>query len=172
MGITALTWAPEIADPQRFSSSDKVLSYCGLTAALQSSAGKQQRGLIFKERNDYLLTGSNSQRSTGRSSPLRGLCRGGPTPDAPYRMFRGRPVFPNSIFVNGARALFTQMDVWPRCGVDPAQRSKTVRDATSATTTLRETLPLSTGGASSCLDFYLSWMSPVLFPNDCICIVS
>ena len=54
--ITALTWALEIADPQRFSWSDKVLSYCGLTAALQSSAGKQQRGPISKQRNAYLQT--------------------------------------------------------------------------------------------------------------------
>jgi len=33
--ITALTWALEIADPNRFSSSADVMSYCGLTAALQ-----------------------------------------------------------------------------------------------------------------------------------------
>jgi transposase len=54
--ITALTWALEIADPQRFSSSSKVMSYCGLTAALQSSAGKQQRGPISKQRNAWLQT--------------------------------------------------------------------------------------------------------------------
>jgi len=54
--ITALTWALEIADPERFSSSAKVMSYCGLTAALQSSAGKQQRGPISKQRNSWLQT--------------------------------------------------------------------------------------------------------------------
>jgi transposase len=54
--ITALTWALEIADPQRFSSSSKVMSYCGLTAALQSSAGKHQRGPISKQRNAWLQT--------------------------------------------------------------------------------------------------------------------
>lgn len=54
--VTALTWALEIADPQRFSSSGKVMSYCGLTAALQSSAGKQQRGPISKQRNAWLQT--------------------------------------------------------------------------------------------------------------------
>ena len=32
--ITALTWALEIGDPQRFFSSSDAMSYCGLTAAL------------------------------------------------------------------------------------------------------------------------------------------
>jgi len=54
--ITALTWALEIADPRRFSSSSRVLSYCGLTAALQSSAGQQQRGPLSKQRNAWLQT--------------------------------------------------------------------------------------------------------------------
>lgn len=54
--ITALTWALEIADPQRFSSSSDVMSYCGLTSALKSSAGKQQRGPISKQRNPWLQT--------------------------------------------------------------------------------------------------------------------
>ncbi len=42
--ITALNWALEVGDPQRFRSSSEAMSYCGLTAALKSSAGKQQRG--------------------------------------------------------------------------------------------------------------------------------
>jgi transposase len=54
--ITALTWALEIADPRRFSSSAEVMSYCGLTAALKSSAGKEQRGPISKQRNAWLQT--------------------------------------------------------------------------------------------------------------------
>jgi transposase len=54
--ITALTWALEIGDPQRFSSSAHVMSYCGLTAALRSSADKQQRGPISKQRNQWLQT--------------------------------------------------------------------------------------------------------------------
>src|SRR5260370_5123211 len=45
--ITALTWALEVGDPQRFPSNSDAISYCGLTAALKSSAGKQQRGPIF-----------------------------------------------------------------------------------------------------------------------------
>jgi transposase len=52
--ITALTWALEIGDPRRFRSSGEAMSYCGLTAALKSSAGKQQRGPISKQRNHWL----------------------------------------------------------------------------------------------------------------------
>lgn len=55
--ITALTWALEIGDPTRFPSSAKVMSYCGLTSALRSSADKQQRGPISKQRNHWLQTG-------------------------------------------------------------------------------------------------------------------
>ncbi len=54
--ITALTWALEIADPQRFSSNGDAMSYCGLTSALRSSAGKQQRSPISKQRNAWLQT--------------------------------------------------------------------------------------------------------------------
>jgi transposase len=54
--ITALTWALEIGDPRRFRSGGEAMSYCGLTAALKSSAGKQQRGPISKQRNRWLQT--------------------------------------------------------------------------------------------------------------------
>jgi transposase len=54
--ITALTWALEIADPHRFSSIGDAVSYCGLTSALRSSAGKEQRGPISKQRNAWLQT--------------------------------------------------------------------------------------------------------------------
>ena len=52
--ITALTWALEIADPQRFASIADAVSCCGLSAAFRSSAGKQQRGPISKQRNAWL----------------------------------------------------------------------------------------------------------------------
>ena len=52
--ITALTWTLEIGDPHRFRSAATAMSYCGLTAALKSSAGKQQRGPISKQRNHWL----------------------------------------------------------------------------------------------------------------------
>jgi len=51
--ITALTWALEIAYPHRFSSSGNAMSYCGLASALRSSAGKQQRRPISKQRNPW-----------------------------------------------------------------------------------------------------------------------
>jgi transposase len=54
--ITALTWALEVADPHRFASIADAVSYCGLTAAFRSSAGKQQRGPISKQRNAWLQT--------------------------------------------------------------------------------------------------------------------
>jgi len=54
--ITALTWALETGDPHRFPSIGDALSYCGLTSAFRSSAGKQQRGPISKQRNSWLQT--------------------------------------------------------------------------------------------------------------------
>ena len=51
-----LTWALEVADPQRFSSIGHAVSYCGLTSAFRSSAGKEQRGPISKQRNAWLQT--------------------------------------------------------------------------------------------------------------------
>jgi transposase len=54
--VTALTWALEIGDPQRFPSIGDAISYCGLTSALKASAGKQQRGPISKQRNAHLQT--------------------------------------------------------------------------------------------------------------------
>jgi len=54
--VTALTWALEVGDPFRFASSAHAMSYCGLTSALQSSADKQQRGPISKQRNPWLQT--------------------------------------------------------------------------------------------------------------------
>ena len=58
-----------------------------------------------------------------------GLRKGAPAPDAPYRLFRGRP--PRSagpIFVAGAPALFPPMDLW-LCwqSGNPKRRSKAVR---------------------------------------------
>jgi transposase len=54
--ITALTWALEVSDPHRFSSIGDAVSYCGLTAPFRSSAGKEQRGPISKQRNAWLQT--------------------------------------------------------------------------------------------------------------------
>jgi transposase len=54
--VTALTWALEVGDPHRFSSVAHAVSYCGLTSALVSSADKQQRGPLSKQRNAHLQT--------------------------------------------------------------------------------------------------------------------
>jgi len=55
--VTALTWALEVGDPRRLTSVSHAVSYCGLTSALVSSAGKDQRGPISKQRNAHLQTG-------------------------------------------------------------------------------------------------------------------
>lgn len=52
--ITALTWAVEVGDVRRFGSIGRLLSYCGLVAALQESAGKQHRQPLSKKRNQPL----------------------------------------------------------------------------------------------------------------------
>ena len=54
--VTALTWALEVCDAARFPSIGDAVSYCGLTAAQNSSAGKEQRGPISKQRNSHLQT--------------------------------------------------------------------------------------------------------------------
>ena len=54
--VTALTWALEIAEPERFGSVGRAVSYCGLCAAQRESAGKQQRGPLSKQRNKHLQT--------------------------------------------------------------------------------------------------------------------
>ena len=52
--ILALTWVLEIGDPERMPSISDALSYCGLTSAQRSSAGKDRRGPISKQRNKYI----------------------------------------------------------------------------------------------------------------------
>jgi transposase len=54
--VTALTWALETSDPRRFPAMGDAMSYCGLTSALVSSADKQRRGPISKQRNRHLQT--------------------------------------------------------------------------------------------------------------------
>jgi hypothetical protein len=102
---------------------------------------------------------SSCQRSTGRSLRLKGLCTGISVPNTPYRLFQGRPVYSNSIFVDSVSTLFPQMDVWPRCHcVGLAKGSRSVRSTTIRR--LGEPIPPSQGESPFPLDFYLSWMSP------------
>ena len=52
--VLALTWALEIDDVTRFASVRQAVSYCGLCSAQDSSAGKEKRGPISKQRNKHL----------------------------------------------------------------------------------------------------------------------
>jgi transposase len=54
--ITALTWALEVGDVQRFSSIKKAISYCGLCGAEKSSGSMVQRTPLSKQRNKHLQT--------------------------------------------------------------------------------------------------------------------
>jgi transposase len=54
--ITALTWALEVGEVQRFSSIKKAISYCGLCGDEKSSANTVQRTPISKQRNKHLQT--------------------------------------------------------------------------------------------------------------------
>ena len=54
--MTALTWALEIDDPERFSNLKKVQSYCGLCSGRNESAGKNKRAPLSKQRNSHLQT--------------------------------------------------------------------------------------------------------------------
>jgi len=52
--ITALTWALEVGEVQRFSSIKKAISYCGLCGAEKSSAEAIKRTPLSKQRNKHL----------------------------------------------------------------------------------------------------------------------
>lgn len=52
--ITALTWALEMGDYTRFSSSKQAISYCGLCGEEKSSADKVMRMPISKQRNKHI----------------------------------------------------------------------------------------------------------------------
>ena len=54
--ITALTWALEVGDVQRFSAIKKAISYCGLCGAEKSSGSTMQRTPLSKQRNKHLQT--------------------------------------------------------------------------------------------------------------------
>ena len=54
--VTALTWALEIGEVQRFSSIKKAISYCGLCGSERSSGNTVQRTPLSKQRNKHLQT--------------------------------------------------------------------------------------------------------------------
>jgi len=72
--ITALTWALEVGDVQRFSSIKKAISYCGLCGAEKSSGNTVQRTPLSKQRNKHLQTtlieaAKMAPRNSARSRP-------------------------------------------------------------------------------------------------------
>jgi len=54
--ITALTWILEIGEVSRLRSTKQAVSYCGLCAAENSSAGQRKRMPLSKQRNQHLQT--------------------------------------------------------------------------------------------------------------------
>src|SRR5262252_1441657 len=54
--ITALTWALEVGDIDRFSSIKKAISYCGLCGAEKRTGNTVQRTPLSKQRNKHLQT--------------------------------------------------------------------------------------------------------------------
>ena len=54
--ITALTWALEVGEVQRFSSIKKAISYCGLCGDQRSSSDHAQRTPLSKQCNKHLRT--------------------------------------------------------------------------------------------------------------------
>ena len=103
------------------------------------------------------------QRSTGCFSPKRGLHQGETLPMCPFILFRGRPVYLHSIFVDGFRP-FPQMDVWSRWPVDPLRNGSPKANRAASRNHYRASgafLPSSAGKSPFSLDKYLSWMSPV-----------
>ena len=68
--ITALTWALEVGDVQRFSSIKKAISYCGLCGAERSSGNTVQRTPLSKQRNKHLQTTQiEAAKMAPRNSP-------------------------------------------------------------------------------------------------------
>jgi transposase len=52
--VLALSWALEVGEASRFATVAQAVSYCGLCAAQQQSAGKDKRGPLSKQRNKHL----------------------------------------------------------------------------------------------------------------------
>jgi transposase len=72
--ITALTWALEVGDVQRFSSIKKAISYCGLCSAEKRSADTVQRAPLSKQRNKHLQTTLiEAAKMAPRNSPALAL---------------------------------------------------------------------------------------------------
>jgi transposase len=72
--ITALTWALEVGEVQRFSSIKKAISYCGLCGAEKSSGNMVQRTPLSKQRNKHLqATLIEAAKMAPRYSPVMAM---------------------------------------------------------------------------------------------------
>jgi hypothetical protein len=137
--LSALTWALEVGDVQRFSSIKKAISYCGLCGA-ESSGSTVQRTPLSKQRNKHLQTtlieaakmaprnsenlamlyagrreiqGGFLRRVACQVLPLNRLGEGAQALDAPVDKFRDWQEITNSIFCARPLAgLRRQMEVW------------------------------------------------------------
>lgn len=54
--LTALTWALEIGEPERFATQRQAISYCGLCPGQRESGGKVYKQPISRQRNAHLQT--------------------------------------------------------------------------------------------------------------------
>ena len=99
--VTALTWVLEIAEPHRFSSRKKAVSYCGLCSAQNESAGKAKRGPLSKQRNKHLQT---VLIEAAKLAP-----RWNPQLAAVYEQERSRGANPNRATLAVARKLVAYM---------------------------------------------------------------
>ena len=122
---------------------------------------RERRELDSLLRSKTLNPLSFCRRSAGRSWLVR--TAPGIRPNVPIRLFPGRPDDFNSIFVDGT-FLFSQMDVWSRCCVDPIFRGSqsTLRQHTGtgfSEFALQINLLLKVRGSVFSLDKSLSWMS-------------
>lgn len=73
--VTALVWALEVAEPGRFASVSRAVSYSGLCSAQISSAGVSRRAPISKQRNAHLqhTLVEAAKLAPGRNAQLRAV---------------------------------------------------------------------------------------------------
>jgi transposase len=63
--VTALTWALEIGEVKRFGNCKQAVSCCGLCGSENSSAGRQKRMTISKQRNSSSADGVDRSGEAG-----------------------------------------------------------------------------------------------------------
>jgi transposase len=112
--VLALSWVLEIGEVQRFSSIAQAVSYCGLSSAQRSSAGKEQRGpraLTFASAIEEIA------RATGREIGYRTL-----TPEA-YRAALLEAHVPDNVIDLILYLFTTVLDGRNEAGAEGVQRA-------------------------------------------------